>query len=99
MDTQTQSNNTSSDLKARITEHIQELAQATDAARVSQEMQRLSGHVRQLSPVLALQRLAHPDGMSQCFVCGRFQEMAEHGTITCAKESMAFPSWHLSFLQ
>ena len=39
MDTQTQSNNTSSDLKARITEHIQELAEATDAARVSQEMQ------------------------------------------------------------
>jgi hypothetical protein len=40
MDTQIQSNNTSSDLKARITEHIQELAQATDIARVSQEMQR-----------------------------------------------------------
>jgi hypothetical protein len=40
MDTQKQSNHTSIDLKARITEHIQELAQATDAARVSQEMQR-----------------------------------------------------------
>jgi hypothetical protein len=40
MDTQIQSNNTSSVLKARITERIQELAQATDAARVSQEMQR-----------------------------------------------------------
>jgi len=30
--------NSSSDLKVRITEHIQELAQATDAARVSEEM-------------------------------------------------------------
>jgi hypothetical protein len=40
MDTQKQPNNTSSDLKARITEHIQELAKATDAARVNQEMQR-----------------------------------------------------------
>ncbi len=30
--------NSSLDLKARITEHIQELAQATDAARVSEEM-------------------------------------------------------------
>jgi hypothetical protein len=36
----TQNQNTSADLKARITERIQELAQATDAARVSEEMQR-----------------------------------------------------------
>ena len=40
MNTQTQTNNSSADLKARITEHIQELAEATDAARVSEEMLR-----------------------------------------------------------
>ena len=35
-----QTPNTSVDLKARITKHIQELAEATDAARVSEEMLR-----------------------------------------------------------
>jgi hypothetical protein len=40
MDTQTQTRNSAVELKARITERIQELAQATDAARVSEEMQR-----------------------------------------------------------
>ena len=36
----TQSNNPSAELKARITERIQELATATDLARVSEEMLR-----------------------------------------------------------
>jgi hypothetical protein len=40
MDTEIQSHNSAVDLKNKITEHIQELAQATDAARVSEEMQR-----------------------------------------------------------
>ncbi len=40
MDTQIQTRNSAAELKARITERIQELAQATDAARVSEEMQR-----------------------------------------------------------
>jgi hypothetical protein len=34
----TQTSTTSADLKSKITDHIQELAQATDAARVSEEM-------------------------------------------------------------
>ena len=40
MDTQIQTRNSAIELKARITERIQELAQATDVARVSEEMQR-----------------------------------------------------------
>ena len=38
MSTKSQSLNTSSDLKTKITEHIQELADATDAARMSETM-------------------------------------------------------------
>jgi hypothetical protein len=38
MDTQIQTRNSAADLKAKITERIQELANATDAARVSDEM-------------------------------------------------------------
>ena len=38
METPIQSNNSSADLKARITEHIKELAEATDAARMSEAM-------------------------------------------------------------
>jgi hypothetical protein len=38
MDTHIQTTNSTADLKSRITEHIQELAQATDAARVSEAM-------------------------------------------------------------
>jgi hypothetical protein len=40
MDTQIQSTQSALDLKIKINEHIQELAMATDAAHVSQEMQR-----------------------------------------------------------
>ena len=40
MNTPNQFNNSATDLKVRITEHIQELAEATDAARVSDEMLR-----------------------------------------------------------
>ena len=38
MNTQTNNQNPSSELKNKITQHIQELAEATDAARVSEEM-------------------------------------------------------------
>jgi hypothetical protein len=38
MNTKSQSSKKSSDLKAKITEHIQELAEATNAARLSEEM-------------------------------------------------------------
>ena len=40
MNTITKTQNKSSDLSAKITEHIQELAEATDAARMSDEMLR-----------------------------------------------------------
>jgi hypothetical protein len=40
MDIQIKPSNSAVDLKTRITEHIEELAYATDAARVSEEMQR-----------------------------------------------------------
>jgi hypothetical protein len=53
MDTQIQTSNSAANLKTRITKHIQELAQATDAARVSEEMQRyldMSAKFHQYSP-------------------------------------------------
>jgi hypothetical protein len=53
MDVQIQTRNSAIELKARITERIQELAQATDAARVSEEMQRyldMSSRFHQYSP-------------------------------------------------
>jgi len=40
MNTQVQTNTAAADVKAKITEHIQELAEATDAARMSAEMVR-----------------------------------------------------------
>ena len=40
MDTQIQTHTAAADLKAKITERIQELAEATDAARISVQMQR-----------------------------------------------------------
>jgi hypothetical protein len=49
----TQNQNSAAELKARITERIQELAQATDAARVSEEMQRyldMCSRLHQYSP-------------------------------------------------
>ena len=65
MNTQIHSNNTSSDLKARITERILELAQATDLARVSQEMQRyldMCASFHQYSPCnVWLILMAQPD--------------------------------------
>ena len=88
MDTQTQSNNTSSDLKARITEHIQELAQATDAARVSQEMQDYldmcaSFHQYSLCNVwlilMACPSASHVAGFKKWQSMGRYVRKGEHG--------------------
>jgi hypothetical protein len=88
MDTQKQSNNTSSDLKARITEHIQELAQATDAARVSQEMQRyldMCASFHQYSPCnVWLILMSQPDasyvaGFKKWQSMGRFVLKGERG--------------------
>jgi hypothetical protein len=52
MEDKMDNHNSSSDLKARITEHIQELAQATDAARVSEAMLKyldMAAHFHQYS--------------------------------------------------
>jgi hypothetical protein len=88
MDTQKQSNNTSSDLKARITERIQELAQATDAARISKEMQRyldMCASFHQYSPCnVWLILMSQPDasyvaGFKKWQSMGRFVRKGEHG--------------------
>jgi hypothetical protein len=88
MDTQKQSNHTSSDLKARITERIQELAQATDLARVSQEMQHyldMCASFHQYSPCnVWLILMAQPDasyvaGFKKWQRMGRYVCKGEHG--------------------
>ena len=86
MDTPIQSNNTSSDLKSRITEHIQELAQATDAARVSQEMQRyldMCASFHQYSPCnVWLILMSRP---SASYVAG-FKKWQSMGRFVCKGE-------------
>lgn len=78
----------SSDLKARITEHIQELAQATDAARVSEEMMRYldtCARFYKYSPFnVWLILMAKPDasyvaGFKKWQSMGRFVRKGEHG--------------------
>jgi hypothetical protein len=84
----TQNQNSSADLKARITEHIQELAQATDAARVSEEMLRYldtCARFYQYSPFnVWLILIAKPDasnvaGFRRWQSMGRFVRRGEHG--------------------
>ena len=84
----TQNHNSSSDLKAKITEHIQELAQATDVARVSEEMLRYldtCARFYQYSPFnVWLILLAKPDasfvaGFKKWQTMGRYVHRGEHG--------------------
>ena len=88
MDTQKQSNNSSSDLKARITEHVQELAQATDAARVSQEMQHyldMCASFHQYSPcnvwliLMSRPSASYVAGFKRWQSMGRYVQKGEHG--------------------
>lgn len=86
MDTQKQ--NSSSDLKARITEHIQELAQATDHAHASQEMQRyldMCSSFHQYSPcnvwliLMSQPNATHVAGFKKWQTMGRFVRNGELG--------------------
>ncbi len=88
MDTPIQSNNTSSDLKARITERIQELAQATDAACVSQEMQHyldMCASFHQYSPcnvwliLMSQPNASYVAGFKKWQSMGRYVCKGEHG--------------------
>lgn len=83
-----QNQTTSADLKARITEHIQDLAKATDLARVSKEMQRyldISARFHQYSMFnIWLILLSKPDasfvaGFKRWQSLGRFVRNGEHG--------------------
>jgi len=88
MDIQKQSNHTSYDLKARITERIQELAQATDVARVSQEMQHyldMCASFHQYSPcnvwliLMARPSASYVAGFKKWLSMGRYVCKGEHG--------------------
>ncbi len=88
MDTQIQSNNTSSDLKSRITNRIEELAQATDAARVSQEMQcylDMCASFHHYSPcnvwliLMSRPSASYVAGFKKWQGMGRFVRKGEHG--------------------
>ena len=80
--------NSSSDLKARITEHIQELAQATDAARVSEEMLRyldMCSRFHQYSPcnvwliLMSQPNASYVAGFKKWQSMGQFVRKGEHG--------------------
>lgn len=80
--------NTSADLKARITEHIQELAQATDIAMISEEMLRYLDvcsrfHRYSLCNVwlilMSQPNASHVAGFKKWQTMGRFVRKGEHG--------------------
>lgn len=84
MNTQTSSN----DLKARITKHIEELAQATDAAKVSDEIQRFldtSAKFHQYSPfnvwliMISKPDASHVAGFKKWQTMGRYVRRGEQG--------------------
>ena len=75
IDTTYQPRFTSSDLSASITERIKELAQATDEARMTEEMCAVPGDLCQVPPVQSLQCLVHPDGLPGCNQCGWLPEV------------------------
>jgi hypothetical protein len=88
MDTQIQTTHSAADLKTKITEHIQELAQATDAARISEEMQQyldMCSKFHQYSPFnVWLIMIARPDasqvsGFKKWQTMGRYVRRGEHG--------------------
>jgi antirestriction protein ArdC len=80
--------NTSADLKARITKRIQELAQATDTARVSEEMLRyldMCSKFHQYSPcnvwliLMSQPNASYVAGFKKWKSMGRFVRNGEHG--------------------
>jgi hypothetical protein len=84
----TQSQNTSADLKAKITERIQELSLATDMARVSEEMLRyldLCSRFHQYSPcnvwliLMSQPNASYVAGLKRWQSMGRFVRKGEHG--------------------
>jgi hypothetical protein len=84
----TQNHNSSSDLKARITLRIQELAEATDAAIVSEEMFRyldMSSRFHQYSPsniwliLMAQPNASYVAGFKKWQSMGRFVRRGERG--------------------
>jgi hypothetical protein len=88
MDTQIQTRNSAVELKARITERIQELAQATDAACVSEEMLRfldMCSRLHQYSPCnVWLILMEMPDatlvaGFHKWISMKRYVRKGEHG--------------------
>jgi hypothetical protein len=88
MDTQIKSHHTFSDLKARIAERIQELAQATDTARVSQEMQcylDMCASFHQYSPcnvwliMMSRPSASYVSGFKKWQSLGRYVRKGEHG--------------------
>jgi hypothetical protein len=88
MVTQIQSHNSAVDLKDKITEHIQELAQATDTARVSEEMLRyldMCSRFHQYSPCnVWLILMSQPNasciaGFKKWQSMGRNVRKGEHG--------------------
>jgi len=88
MDTQMQTRNSAVDLNARITKRIQELAQATDAARVSEEMQRyldMCSRFHQYSPcnvwliLMSQPNASYIAGFKKWQSMGRYVRKGEHG--------------------
>jgi hypothetical protein len=84
----TQSSTTSTDLKAKLTQHVEELAAATDAARLSKEMQRYLDTYAKFYQYSAfnvwLILMARPDasfvaGFKKWQTLGRFVRRGEHG--------------------
>ena len=88
MNTTTPSNNSAADLKAKITERIQELAEATDAARISAEMLRYLDtcakfHKYSMFNVIQI-LMTRPDatsvaGFKKWQTMGRYVRKGEHG--------------------
>ena len=88
MNTSIQSNSSAADLKAKITERIQELAEATDAARVSTEMLRYLDtcakfHKYSMFNVIQI-LMTRPDatsvaGFKKWQTMGRYVRKGEHG--------------------
>jgi antirestriction protein ArdC len=84
----TQNENSSADLKTKITEHIQELAKATDAAHVSQEMRcylDMCASFHQYSPcnvwliLMSCPSASYVAGFKKWLSMGRFVRKGEHG--------------------
>jgi antirestriction protein ArdC len=110
MDTQIQTRNSATELKTRITERIQELAQATDAARVSEEMQRyldMCSRFHQYSPcnvwliLMSQPNASYVAGFKKWQSMERYVRKGEHGIpilapiITTATNDIGIEEQHL----